>query len=88
MLGYFPHVSLLQCALVLTGDVGSGPVKGKHVILVDEMCDSGRTMACLKALMESRDAKSVRSCVMFDKQARRICNIECGVYSVASGSSL
>merc|ERR1712195_452544 len=55
----------------------NSPVKGKHVILVDEMCDSGRTMACLKALMESRDAKSVRSCVMFDKQARRICNIEC-----------
>jgi len=55
----------------------NNPVKGKHVILVDEMCDSGRTMACLQALMKSRDAKSVKSCVMFDKQARRVVDIEC-----------
>ena len=44
--------------------------KSKHQI-VDEMCDSGRTMACLKALMENREAASVKTCVMFDKKLRR-----------------
>ena len=44
---------------------------GKHVLLVDEMCDSGQTMASLVQLMRDRGALSVRSCVMFDKHARR-----------------
>lgn len=44
---------------------------GKHVLLVDEMCDSGQTMASLVQLMRDRGALSVRSCVMFDKTARR-----------------
>ena len=39
-------------------------VEGTHVLIVDEMCDSGRTMACLQALMLQRGAKSVKTCVM------------------------
>lgn len=49
----------------------SFPLEGKHILIVDEMCDSGRTMACLKALLEQRNAKSVRTCVLLDKVSRR-----------------
>lgn len=47
------------------------PIEGKDVLLVDEMCDTGRTMACLKELMIDRGAKSVKVCVLLDKHERR-----------------
>lgn len=47
------------------------PIEGKDVLLVDEMCDTGRTMACLKNLLEDRGAKSVKVCVLLDKAERR-----------------
>ncbi|KAH8060021.1 guanine phosphoribosyltransferase [Aureococcus anophagefferens] len=40
----------------------SFPLAGKHVLIVDEMCDSGRTMASLKELMKQRQVKSVKTC--------------------------
>lgn len=49
----------------------STSVEGKHVLVVDEMCDSGRTLASLKALLEQRNAKTVRTCVLLDKVSRR-----------------
>jgi len=66
----------------------SASVTGKHVLIVDEMCDSGRTLASraasgdavdardvgrrsLKALLEQRNAKSVKTCVLLDKVSRR-----------------
>ena len=39
-------------------------IEGKHVLIVDEMCDSGRTMASLKKLFQDRGARSVRTCIM------------------------
>eukprot|EP00037_Helgoeca_nana_P021368 m.215527 g.215527 ORF g.215527 m.215527 type:complete len:274 (+) comp25621_c0_seq1:190-1011(+) len=47
------------------------PIEGKMVLVVDEMCDSGRTMACLVKLFQDRGAKSVHSCCLLDKKARR-----------------
>mmetsp|Transcript_42895 Transcript_42895/g.66814 ORF Transcript_42895/g.66814 Transcript_42895/m.66814 type:complete len:125 (+) Transcript_42895:3-377(+) len=46
-------------------------VEGKHVVIVDEMCDTGRTMACLKAMLLERGAKTVSVCVFLDKAERR-----------------
>merc|ERR1712032_576396 len=47
------------------------PIEGKHVLLLDEMCDTGRTMVCLKSLLQDRGAKSVKVCVLCDKAVRR-----------------
>ena len=52
------------------------PVYGKHVLLLDEICDSGQTMASLEKLMRDRGAASVRSCVLLNKAARRIVPVE------------
>ena len=51
------------------------PVAGKKVLIVDEICDSGRTMACLKKLLEDRGAQ-VATCVLLDKKARRAVPVE------------
>jgi len=42
-----------------------------NVLILDEMCDTGRTMACLKKLFVDRGAKSVSVCVLLDKSERR-----------------
>eukprot|EP00668_Euglena_longa_P031780 GGOE01041035.1.p2 GENE.GGOE01041035.1~~GGOE01041035.1.p2 ORF type:complete len:243 (-),score=69.19 GGOE01041035.1:248-976(-) len=52
------------------------PVVGRHVLLLDEICDSGNTLACLEALLLNRGAASVRSCVLLDKVSRRAVPIQ------------
>merc|ERR1712032_1072811 len=52
------------------------PIQGKDVLLVDEMCDSGNTMASLKKLFQDRGAKSVRACCLLDKVARRTAQVK------------
>merc|ERR1712037_591358 len=47
------------------------PIEGKHVLLLDEMCDTGSTIACLSKLMKDRGAASVRCCLLLEKAERR-----------------
>lgn len=49
--------------------------KGQHVLIVDEICDSGRTMASLSQLLKDRGA-NVKTCVLMDKKARRAVDFE------------
>ena len=46
-------------------------VKGKHVILVEDILDSGTTLFALKDCLEKRDAESVKIVTLLDKKARR-----------------
>jgi hypoxanthine phosphoribosyltransferase len=41
------------------------------VVIVDDILDSGRTLAFAKALIERHGARSVRTCVLLDKQVPR-----------------
>ncbi len=50
-------------------------VEGRHVLLIDDVLDSGRTLAFAKDLMAARGAASVQTCVLLDKQAPRAVNI-------------
>ncbi len=45
--------------------------KGRHVLLVDDILDSGRTLSHFHAEFERRGAASVRSAVLFDKPGAR-----------------
>lgn len=56
--------------LALTKDIEL-PLAGKDLLLVEDIVDSGRTMACLKELFRSRQPLSVRTCALIDKQERR-----------------
>ena len=48
-----------------------GNIEGKHVLIVEDIVDTGRTMAALRRYFEERGAVSVRFCVLIDKKERR-----------------
>ena len=51
-------------------------VKGRKVLIVDDICDSGTTLACLKKLMLARGATDVKSCVLISKMPRRAVDVD------------
>jgi hypoxanthine phosphoribosyltransferase len=55
-------------------DVGS-PLAGRDVVIVDDILDSGRTLAFAKALLEQSGAKRVRTCVLVAKDVPRVADI-------------
>lgn len=46
-------------------------VSGRRLLLVDDILDTGRTLAHAKKLLLDRGAREVRVCVLLDKPARR-----------------
>ncbi len=51
-------------------------IEGKHVIIVEDIVDSGYTLNYLKEYLEHRNAKSVRICTLLDKPAGRKADVE------------
>jgi hypoxanthine phosphoribosyltransferase len=51
-------------------DVGSD-VRGRNVVIVDDIFDSGRTLAFAKGRLLEAGAKRVLTCVLVDKQVPR-----------------
>jgi hypoxanthine phosphoribosyltransferase len=47
------------------------PIEDRHVILVEDIIDSGRTVSYLKRNLETRHPKTVRLCALLDKIERR-----------------
>lgn len=60
--------------IVMTKDV-SLPVKGRDVLVIDDIIDTGLTLQYLSALFRDRGAASVRLCVLLDKPERRSTDI-------------
>ena len=60
--------------VTIKGDIPN--VKGKDVILVDDILDTGRTLFEIRKLLLNAGAKSVRLCVLLDKPKGREVNIE------------
>jgi hypoxanthine phosphoribosyltransferase len=46
-------------------------IHGKDCLLVDDILDTGRTLAALRSELVSRGARAVRTCVFLDKPSRR-----------------
>ena len=57
-------------AINITKDVEL-PIRDKHVLLVEDVIDTGHTMDFLMSLFASRGAASVRLAVLIDKMERR-----------------
>jgi hypoxanthine phosphoribosyltransferase len=55
-------------------DVGS-PLAGRDVVIVDDILDSGRTLAFAKAWLTARGPRSVKTCVLIDKEVPRAAEI-------------
>lgn len=46
-------------------------IADKHVLLVDDILDSGKTMKYVVEHLEKRNPKSIKTCVLLDKPSRR-----------------
>jgi hypoxanthine phosphoribosyltransferase len=80
-LGLRPELDYLQLASYGEDTRSSGkveivrdteiPLAGRDVVIADDILDSGRTLVFAKALLESRSARTVLTCVLLDKQVKR-----------------
>lgn len=51
-------------------------IAGHHILLVDDILDTGNTLSAVKELLLAKQAASVRTCVLLDKKARRVVQFE------------
>jgi hypoxanthine phosphoribosyltransferase len=51
-------------------------ISDKHVLIVEDLVDTGLTLSYLKELFKTRGPKSVKICTAFDKPSRRKVDIE------------
>ncbi|BAS92573.1 Os05g0182201 [Oryza sativa Japonica Group] len=51
-------------------------VAGKHVVVVEDIVDTGNTVSCLIAYLEKKGASSISVCTFLDKPARRTANFQ------------
>lgn len=51
-------------------------VKGKNVVIVEDIIDSGLTLTHIKEMLGRRGPKSLKICALLDKRARREVEIE------------
>ena len=84
--GASPEVDFLSLASYGKGVVSSGSVtvlrdietevRGRDVLLIDDILESGRTLAFAHAHIAERGAKRVMTCVLLDKTVARAVPIE------------
>jgi hypoxanthine phosphoribosyltransferase len=84
--GLAPEVDFLSVSSYRHGTKSAGKVDilrdlqldvaGRNVLLVDDILDTGRTLAFAKDLIVARGAKRVITCVLLNKKARRAVAIE------------
>ena len=46
----------------------NGSCRGKHVLIVDDILDSGETIRVIRDELQQRGPKSIRACVLLRKQ--------------------
>lgn len=51
------------------------PIKGKNVIVVEDIVDSGRTLSYLLEMLKDRGPESLRLCTLLDKPERRVVDV-------------
>lgn len=72
----FMSVSSYGSGTVSSGEVKilkdvSYPIAGKHVIIVEDIIDSGCTLSYLKRVLAQRGPASIKVCTILDKPSRR-----------------
>ncbi|MBD5520700.1 MAG: hypoxanthine phosphoribosyltransferase [Lachnospiraceae bacterium] len=52
------------------------PLEGKHVLVVEDIVDTGRTLKYLIELLKGRGAADVKLCALLDKPDRRVVDVK------------
>lgn len=84
--GQSPEVEFISLSSYKDATVSSGQVTilrdiesdvtGRSILLVDDILESGRTLAYAKDLMVARGARQVKTCVLLDKPGKRVAEID------------
>jgi hypoxanthine phosphoribosyltransferase len=84
--GMSPQVEFIHLSSYRSGTVSSGQVtilrdvesnvRGREVLLVDDILESGRTVAFAKDLLMARGAKQVRTAVLLEKPGKQAVSIK------------
>lgn len=79
-------LDFIQASSYGANTVSSGEIKikkdiendiaGKHVLIIEDIIDSGRTLALLKKNLQERDAASVKIAALLSKPSRRFVEVE------------
>lgn len=51
------------------------PIEGEHVLIAEDIIDSGRTLSYLLENLKGRKPKSLRLCTLLDKPSRRVARV-------------
>lgn len=51
-------------------------IEGKHVIIVEDIIDSGRTLKALREMLLQRRPKTMEICTLLDKPDRRVVDVD------------
>lgn len=54
----------------------SEDITDKNVLIVEDIVDTGRTLAYVKKYLESKNPKNVKICTMLNKKERRVIDLE------------
>jgi hypoxanthine phosphoribosyltransferase len=84
--GLAPEVEFISLSSYRTGITSSGlvtilhdvesEVRGRDVLIVDDILESGRTLAFAKDLLAARGARRVLVCVLLEKPGKRAVSLE------------
>jgi hypoxanthine phosphoribosyltransferase len=84
--GLAPEVEFISLSSYRDGTVSSGnvtvlhdvesDVRGRDVLLIDDILESGRTLAYAKDLFAARGAKRVLTCVLLEKPNKRAVSLK------------
>ena len=80
-----PTIDFLRLSTYQEGCTPSGcltfkdmetPIADRHVLLVEDIVDTGRSLAFLKEILGKRGPRSLKVCALVDKRERREVDIE------------
>ncbi|MDO4522055.1 MAG: hypoxanthine phosphoribosyltransferase [Eubacteriales bacterium] len=79
-------LDFMSCSSYGSGTVSSGvvkivkdldePIEGRHVIVIEDIIDSGRTLSNLLQILSARKPASLALCTLLDKPDRRVIPVE------------
>ncbi len=95
--GVRPRIDFLTLSSYGTGRESSGQVtitrditddvRGAKILLIDDILESGRTLAFARELLQARGAEEVRLCVLLDKPQKRKTEINADYLGFAIGDA-